>query len=187
MKLVIHMLATLTIIGVISGGILSELSNWAEPKIAEHRRAATEKAIFEVQPNAKSYEKIENVDFEVYRVFDQDKTPSGYALPYEGNGFQGKIRLMVGVDNELKELTGLKILEQVETPGLGTKVTEEDFTNQFINLITVPQINWVKGVAPSNPNEIQAITGATISSKAVVFIINDGLKKLRSAEEGGAK
>ena len=80
---------------------------------------------------------------------------------------------------------GLEVLEQVETPGLGTKVTEEPFTSQFVNLNVNPEITWVKGIKPQNPNEIQAITGATISSKAIVRIINEGVKKLRlvNAEE----
>lgn len=185
MNTVIKMLITLAIIGVVSGGLLSEISNWAQPKIEQHRKEATEKAIYMVQPNAKDYKKVEAVDFELYKVFDDSTNTIGYALPFEGNGFQGKIRLMIGVKADLEELVGLEILEQVETPGLGTKVTEEPFTNQFKDLVAEPQVNWVKGAPPTKPNEIQAITGATISSKSVVQIINDGLAKLRSAEEGG--
>jgi len=182
MKLVIHMLITLTIIGVVSGALLSEINSWAAPKIEANRKAETERAIFVVQSDATKYEKIENVNFELYEVFDDNKNSLGYALPYEGNGFQGKIRLIVGVNKDLTNILGLEVLEQVETPGLGTKVTETPFTNQFINLLVKPQIDWVKGVEPSNPNEIQAITGATISSKAIVNIINNGVKKLREKE-----
>lgn len=182
MKLVIHMLVTLTIIGVVSGALLSEINSWAAPKIEANRKAETERAIFVVQSDATKYEKVENVDFELYEVFDDNKNSLGYALPYEGNGFQGKIRLIVGVDKDLTNILGLEVLEQVETPGLGTKVTETPFTDQFINLLVKPQIDWVKGVEPSNPNEIQAITGATISSKAIVNIINNGVQRLRENE-----
>jgi len=185
MKSVIHMLITLTAIGIISGGILSQISGWAAPKIEAHAKAATEKAIFLVQPDAKSYEKVEDVNFELYKVFNQQNEAIGYSLPYEGNGFQGKIRMMVGIKNDLKELVGIEILEQSETPGLGTKVTEEPFRNQFVKLIADPQVNWVKGALPSNPNEIQAITGATISSKSVVAIINAGLTALKDAGLAG--
>lgn len=185
MKTVIKMLITLSLIGVISGALLSQISAWAEPKIEMHRKAATEQAIYMVQPSAKDYQKVETVDFELYKVFDESKNSIGYALPFEGNGFQGKIRLMIGIKSDLKELVGLEILEQVETPGLGTKVTEDPFTNQFEELVAEPQVAWVKGAPPTKPNEIQAITGATISSKSVVKIINDGLTKLRSAKEGG--
>ena len=185
MKIVIQMLATLTLIGVVSGGLLSQISEWAEPKIAEHRRAETEKAIFLVQPDAKSYETIQGVDFEVYKVLNSNKNEIGYALAYEGSGFQGKVRLMAGLNKDLNEVIGLKVLEQVETPGLGTKITEEPFLKQFLGLNASPNVAWVKGAAPSNPNEIQTITGATISSKAVVNILNDGINKLRSIQNNG--
>lgn len=182
MKLVIHMMAALTIIGVISGALLSEINSWAAPKIDANRKAETERAIFVVQENATQYEKIENVDFELYEVFDDNNTSLGYVLPYEGNGFQGKIRLIVGINKELSNLYGLEVLEQVETPGLGSKVTETNFTNQFKNLLISPEIIPVKGVSPQNPNEIQAITGATISSKAIVRIINEGVKRLKETD-----
>ena len=85
----------------------------------------------------------------------------------------------------MKKYLALEILEQVETPGLGTKVTETPFTDQFKQLKTSPLINWVKGVEPENPNEIQAITGATISSKAVVAIINSGIEKMKKLRDNG--
>lgn len=185
MKTVIKMLITLSLIGVVSGALLSQISGWAAPKIEMHRKAATEKAIFMVQPLGKDYEKVNAIDFELYKVFDESKNLIGYAMPYEGNGFQGKIRIMIGVKENLNQLVGLEVLEQIETPGLGTKVTEEPFTKQFIDLIARPKIDWVKGAPASKENEIQAITGATISSVAIVDIINAGLAKLRSVEEEG--
>ena len=187
MNTIIKMLLTLSIIGVISGAFLSQIAGWAAPKIEMHRKAATEEAIFLVQPTAKKYERV-NTDFECYQVFDDSSNSLGFALPYEGNGFQGKIRLMVGVGYDLQTLTGMQVLEQLETPGLGTLVVEEPFTKQFIGLVASPQVNWIKGAPPATPNEIQTVTGATISSKAVVFIINDGLNRLRDYQKtGGAQ
>lgn len=184
MKTAVQMIVTLVVIGIISGALLSELSGWAAPKIAAHRKAATEKAIFLVQPEADKYKKIESLDFEIYEVFDHEMT-IGYALPYSGSGFQGNIRLMIGLDNDLETIIGMRVLEQVETPGLGTKVTEKSFTDQFLGLFAIPQIESVKGAKPSKDNEIEAITGATISSKAVVRIINKGLDELRSLKKEG--
>lgn len=187
MNTIVKMLVTLTVVGVVSGGLLSQISNWAEPKIELNRKLETERAIFLVQPDAKSYKKIENSKIELYQVFkdEANSEPLGYALPFEGNGFQGKIRLMVGVKNDLKELVGLEVLEQVETPGLGTKVTEEPFTNQFNGISANPNVNWTKAQADKDKAEIQTITGATISSKAIVIIINQGLNELRSTVENG--
>ena len=188
MKKVIQMILTLSLIGIFSGGVLSKINDWAVPLIEANKKAATEKAIFLVQPEGKNYERIKEAPFEAYKVFDEENNLIGYSLVYEGNGFQGKIRLMVGVSDDLNKITALEILEQVETPGLGTKVTEEPFTSQFKNLSASPQINWVKGVKPDHPNEIQVITGATISSKAVVAIIHSGIEQMRKLyASGGVK
>lgn len=188
MKTIIAMLATLSVIGIVSGGGLALVSGWADPLIAANKKADTERAIFLVQPDAKKYEAVAEVKYELYRVFDASGQPTGYSLPWEGNGFQGKVRLMIGVSPDLTTITSVEILEQVETPGLGTKIAEEPFRPQFNGLKAMPQVDWVKGAPPTKANEVQTITGATISSKAVVAIINDGLAHLRNdMAEGGAK
>ena len=184
MKTVISMILTLSIIGVVAGGLLAGVSEWATPFIEANKKAETERAIFIVQPNGKTYEKLD-ADFEVYKVFNEDKNEIGYSLVYEGNGFQGKIRLMVGLTDDLSKITAMEVLEQSETPGLGTRVTEDPYKGQYKNLITTPHIEWVKGVPPSKPNEIQAITGATISSKSVVAIVNAGIDRMRELQERG--
>lgn len=185
MKNVIQMLVVLTIIGIISGISLSEVAIWANPKIAINRAKETESAIYRVQPNAKSFVKVENINLELYKVFDRNKNSIGYAFPYEGNGFQGKIRLIVGLNDSLTVISRVEILEQVETPGLGTKITEEPYLKQFVNLLTSPQIDWIKGATPNKPNEIQTITAATISSKSVVEILNEGISKLKKLKQNG--
>jgi electron transport complex protein RnfG len=176
------MIITLGFIGIIAGGALSFVNSWATPLIAANQKAETERAIFLVQPDASSYEKMTTVKFEAYKVFDKEKNFIGYSLPYEGNGFQGKIRLMVGLKPDLNTILAMEVLDQIETPGLGTKILEEPFKGQFNKLNTSSPIEWVKGAPPTKDNEIQAITGATISSKAVVAIINNGIEALRKAE-----
>lgn len=185
MNKVIQMLIVLTGIGIISGGLLATVSGWANPLIDANKKAETEAAIFRVQSDGKSYEALTNAGFEVYKVKNENAEEVGYALVYEGNGFQGKIRLICGLSKDLQKILSLEILEQVETPGLGTKVTEPPFTNQFKELLCTPRVEWVKGVEPSRPNEIQAITGATISSKSVVAIVNNGIEKMRKLKENG--
>jgi H+/Na+-translocating ferredoxin:NAD+ oxidoreductase subunit G len=186
MKKIIHILATLTIIGIISGAALAMVADWANPLIEANRKAETERAIFLVQPQGTSYEIVQDVSFDLYRVFDDTKNPVGFAMIYEGNGFQGNIRVMVGVKADLMSVTAMEVLEQTETPGLGTKILEEPFKGYFNGLSADPQINMVKGVEASQPNEVQAITGATISSKAIIDIINNGLQQLRK-ETGGER
>lgn len=187
MKTIIAMLVTLSVIGIVSGGGLAMVSSWADPLIAKNKQAETERAIFLVQPQGKSYEAVADAKIVIYRVFDENKQPIGYSLPWVGNGFQGKVVIMIGLKTDLKSLTSIEILEQVETPGLGTKIMEDPFRKQFDALPVDPQVDWVKGAPATKPNEIQTITGATISSKAVVAIVNDGLVKARTALGGSSK
>ena len=186
MKQVAHIIATLTLIGVIAGGSLSLVNNWAAPKIALNQKAETERAIYLVHLDGKRYEEIKNAGFEVYKVFNEADSSVGYSLVYSGNGFQGKIKLMIGLTEDLNKTTSIEVLEQSETPGLGTKILEPPYKDQYNGLVTTPAIKLVKGVEPSNPNEVQSITGATISSRAVVTIVNEGIAKLREIENKGA-
>jgi electron transport complex protein RnfG len=185
MNKVIQMLLVLTGIGIIAGGLLAMVDGWADPLIAANKKAETEAAIFRVQSEGKSYEALANAGFEVYKVKNEKADEVGYTVVYEGNGFQGKIRLICGLSADLEKILAVEILEQIETPGLGTKVTEAPFTDQFKQLETSPSVNWVKGIEPENPNEIQAITGATISSKAVVEIINNGIEQMKKLRDAG--
>jgi len=186
MKQVAHIIATLTIIGIVAGGSLSLVNNWAAPKIALNQKAETERAIYLVHLDGKRYEEIKNSGFEVYKVFNESDSSVGYSLVYSGNGFQGKIKLMIGLTEDLNKITSIEILEQSETPGLGTKILEPPYKDQYKGLSPNPVIKLIKGVEPSNPNEVKAITGATISSRSVVAIVNEGTAKLRAAENNGA-
>ena len=94
-------------------------------------------------------------------------------------GFQELLTLMIGFDPSTGALTGYKVLDQKETPGLGDKVeVDKTFGAQFAGRIT--PIKGVKGaVAAGNPSQVQTITGATISSRAVIRIINNAVAKWR--------
>jgi electron transport complex protein RnfG len=182
------MIIVLTVITMFSGIILSTWDGMTKPKIEAYKLQELKKAISEVLPSYDHYEEINSDSYTLYlgKTAGSDSTV-GIACEVIGSGFQGKISIMLGLSPDFNEITGLKILEQIETPGLGTKIIEDPtnksdpfwFTNQFENLHTRPVIEVVKNVKPQQDNEIQAITGATITSKAVVKIINDNLKNLR--------
>ena len=91
-----------------------------------------------------------------------------------GPGFQDTIALLYGYRPDEKNVVGMEILESRETPGLGDKIYKDAvFVSGFSALSVEPEIVAVKKGTKSRPNEIDAITGATISSKAVVRIINE--------------
>jgi Na+-translocating ferredoxin:NAD+ oxidoreductase subunit G len=181
-KKILHIVMTLTLTGVISGGILSQVNLWAVPLIAQNQRQATERAIYLVQPQTERYELVEEGDFEVYHVYGVQDQPLGYALIHAGDGFQGSIKLIVGLTEDLSTITGIEVLEMNETPGLGTLINNEPFKGQFRDLAITEPITWVKSPSTAAPNQVQAITGATISSRAVVEIINESLIELQRLE-----
>jgi len=140
-----------------------------KPKIEAQRKAEEESALKMVMPEAESFveKNIDGIDY-----FDALKGTSliGYCIKITGNGYNGYIRMIVGIDRQ-GMIKGLEILEQAETPGLGSRITEVRpgekeayFLKQF------------KGKLAENlaiKKNIDAITGATITSKSVA----DAVKK----------
>ena len=177
MNRVLRMIVVLTTIGLISGGILAVVYQWTLPKIKQNQVRETEAAIFKVLPGTKSYKKIEKKDLVYFECVDEKGEKLGTAIICVGNGYQGEIKMMVGVNADFSKFTGMIVLEQVETPGLGAKIAEKGFQDQFKDLAAKPPIEYVKGKKPEKNNEIQAVTGATISSRAVVNIINKTVKQ----------
>ncbi|MDM8563639.1 FMN-binding protein [Candidatus Marithioploca araucensis] len=115
----------------------------------------------------------QNDDDTLYGGYNNQGNLIGYAIPAEGPGFQDTIRILYGYKVEQRQVVGMEVLESRETPGLGDKIYKDaDFQENFVALEVEPTIVLVKKGAKSAPNEVDAITGATISSKAIVKIIN---------------
>ncbi len=189
MNLTTKMIVVLTVLTMVAGGVLSYWDGITRPRIEAYRLEQLKKAIAEVLPAHESYDEVKADGMILYvGKKSNDPEPVGVAFEAIGNGFQGKISIMVGISLDFKKINAIKILEQLETPGLGTKIVEDPsnkddrfwFPNQFKNLTTEPQINVVKNIKPAKPNEIQAITGATISSAAIATILNNEIQKAKS-------
>jgi len=152
---------------------------YANPMIAENQKKETEQAIFRIFTDGKKYDKMDIKDETVFKVTDESGKTLGYAFMAEGNGYQGVISMMAGIETDMETLVGIEILESQETPGLGQEIAGESFKAQFKGLKTTPEITYVKNQKPSKSGEIEAITGATISSRAVVSILNEKIKSLK--------
>lgn len=107
----------------------------------------------------------------------------GYAIRIKGGGFQGTVAMQVVLTPDLKEIIGAHVIytEIGETPGLGYRMTESWFQEQFKGLKTEPRIEFIKYIKPEKPNQFQAITGATFTSATVRNLLNDAIAKLRKA------
>lgn len=182
MKVFTKMFLNLTVVGSVSGVLLAGAFHYADPLIQANKEKELKEAIFVVLPEAKDYKilekTVEKEKLVVYEGLDAGGKPVGIAFKAEGGGFQGNIAVMVGLNLDYLRLKGIKILEQVETPGLGNRIGEPAFENQFKGVEITPRLEYIKNKKPEKPNQIQAITGATISSDAVVKNINNYVRKV---------
>ena len=115
-----------------------------------------------------------------YRALAPDgKTTMGYMLRSSGMGYVDKIEVLIGVDAKVKNITGIYVLAQIETPGLGSKIRTKDFVSKFEMKSTTKGIFAMKTPQPPESNDIQAITSATISSQSVCSIVNGAVREFR--------
>jgi electron transport complex protein RnfG len=134
---------------------------------------ATAQGVTEEQPPAAAQGGAEKI----YVGMDAEGRATGVAVKAGAAGFQDVITLIYGFDPTTGKLLGMKVLESKETPGLGDKIEKDlAFVAQFQQ--AVPPLVSVKRGSGA-PGEIDSITGATISSRAVVRIINASLERLR--------
>lgn len=173
----------LMLITVIAATALAGIYNVTKPRIEAQKQLALEQALTVALPNAprEAIFPVQEDDKVLYYI--GYKTPEkqdtvGYAFVAYGPAYSSVIETMVGVDSA-GTILGMKVLSQVETPGLGTKVEEikygeQDpwFTRQFVNK-SADQV-----AVDKDGGDIASITGATISSRALAKSIVLGYQKL---------
>ncbi len=184
------MVFVLTLVAVISSGLLAYFAVYTQPYIEKNKKAEIEKAIKEVVPGTIESKALKDENkFKIFAGYDKDGKLLGYAVYTVGTGFQDLITVMFGVDKHLEKMYKLEVLEQKETPGLGAKITDEKIFLKFwenknirgeIILAKPP-----KGESELKDNEVNAISGATISSRSVVTIVNKALKRVREEVKNG--
>lgn len=196
-----RLVLTLTLAGLLSGAFLVGVDAVTQPMIAENRAAFYEKAGYDVLPGAERLDRLEWRDGAlapaadaaaegearewVFAGYLADGELAGYAVPGEGAGYQDTIRLLYGFDPEKRRIIGMFVLESKETPGLGDQIYKNlDFVTAFRDLSATPEVVLVKGAAAAD-NEVAGITGATVSSRAVVKIVNQAHGRWRERLPGG--
>lgn len=161
------------------------------PRIEQNKAEALEKAIFKVIPGMETKKTFKlgpdnsfvpvdgksKADQLVYAGYDQNGKLVGVAVEASGLGFADVLRVLYGYDPETQKIIGFYVLESKETPGLGDKIEKDPgFQSNFSGLdvslaedqsALKNQPVTVKHGAKENPWEIDGITGATISSRAV--------------------
>lgn len=132
-----------------------------------------------ITPNTVSIDKNGITKFyTLYRADYADGTTAGWVAKSSGQGYADKIELLVGMDGNAQKVTGLFILDQKETPGLGNRIVEDEWRAQFSGLSTDTPFKVVK-IGKGGVNEIDAISGATISSRSVTKLVNQAVSDLK--------
>jgi len=153
----------LFLICFLAGVMLSFVYNLTQARIEERKKEAFDTAIHEFFPQAKKIKELKKEDFNYYQANDEEGSILGYIFICEAKGYSSTIKAIVATepDGKIKEI---KILEQNETPGIGTRITEDEFLNRF------------KG--KKKEDSIDTISGATVSSRSLIKAIKENLNKI---------
>jgi len=103
---------------------------------------------------------------------------------FKGNGLQGEIHGAIALMDDLDTIKGITIIKQEETPGLGGRIGETEFLGQFKNKKLFPELRIVRQGKASGINEVDGITGATLSCNALQEMLNSESKKYIPAIKG---
>ncbi len=183
----LRLVGTLFVAGALSGLAIAGVFEWTKPIIDANNAEALRRAIFRVVPGSTRMQALVAQDGAlaaqgggtaggpvIYGAYDDAGAFVGYAIENSGSGFQDTITLLYGFDPRRRIVTGLEILASLETPGLGDKIAKDpEFAANFRDLAVDPGVELVKE-GRTRPNQVDAITGATISSKAVLRIVAGG-------------
>ena len=142
-----------------------------------------------LMPEAKEFAKQEpitiksqkgkDIDVEIYKAVSDDQC-KGWAFNASGAGFADKIILIVVVNKSFEKMVGFSVLASNETPGFGDRITNSYYRDQFAGAPT-DKLSLVKTGNPDQiDSDIVAVSGATISSQAVVDIINNTMLQLKT-------
>ena len=172
MKKALHLGGTLFAVTAVTGLLLGLVEDVTSKAILQAEIAARNEAYQLVMPDGKTFtEESAKPDDFVRGVVkaEGDSGVVGWCISIESKGYGGMVGFVVGVTKD-GVVKAINILSHSETPGLGAKSTEPEFYGQFADKSQMP-LKVVKGGA-SNPDEIAAISGATITSTAVVDGVN---------------
>ena len=179
MKDIIKITLNLAILFILAGAVLAFVYARSEPQIRRVVRMEKEKALKALIPEASvinsagSYEPLPDRTSHYYVAKDKQGKTVGYIASSWSKGYSSFIHLFVAVDPAMR-IKAIKVLHEEETPGLGDDIGKKYFQDRFKGK-TLSQLVVVK--AP-DPTKIQAVTGATISSRACTRGVRTGLQFL---------
>ena len=199
--LVWHMYRALVGIGILCAFVIVSVFLYTEPYIQANKKAALEAAIFTVVKNAETRRTLYWIDEtltetrpdnedkveRIYAAYGNNGKLAGFAIAANGMGYQDNIYILYGYDPVQATIVGFTVLSSRETPGLGSRIaTDSGFLRNFDHLdvaldedktALANPISLAKSGQSAKPWQIDSITGATVSSKAVARILHDSASR----------
>ena len=180
----------LLIISAVAALLLALTNSVTASTIAQRNEQANAEARKLVLESAQDFEQVKDVKTdnskgvevsEIYEAKDASGNTVGYTLKVLPSGYGGTIELMVGIDSANGQVSGINIVSNSETAGLGAKATDPEFSDQYKGK-PLEELSVLKNGTPGD-TEIKAISGATITSTAVtngvdaaIEVYNNSLK-----------
>jgi len=172
-------------------GLLIAVTNAAlSPRIEQNKINKRNRLVGVLLPEAKDFILLdkeieieslrgEKEKIEVFRAMSEEGECVGWSFNAAGSGFADKIELVVAVDKDFEKLAGFNVLSSNETPGFGDQIKYDYYRDQFAGA-PAEELKLVTSGDPKKIDaEIVAISGATVSSEAVVEIINNFLTQIK--------
>ena len=183
-------------IALVAGLGIAAVHELTRPRVAEQRLILLSRAVFDVLPTAADYYALrerpdgtfevlpDSTDTGLFLGVDEAGDPVGIAITATGMGYQDRIALIYGLDPERRHLLGLRVLESRETPGLGARIVDDPrflaaFEALELKFDDRGRVRALQIAANARPEagEIDGITGATVSARAVARIVSSSLDR----------
>ena len=183
---ILKITVTLVVFYVIGGFILAFVYAKASPMIYKNNEEAEKRALKELMPEAENISKLGEWSIHdkhaKYFIAKKGGETVGYIIQSFGKGYSSYINTFIAVDKDFK-VRKINILSHGETPGLGDEIEADSFRNQFKD----KDIEHLKVLKTETKEYVQAISGATISSRAVTEdAVKNGVAFLiKTVKEGG--
>lgn len=157
----------LGLICFLSSSVLAVVNGITEPKIKLQKEKEESLALKEALPEAASFKPVfQKARIIYYTAYDSHARLNGFVIKSQEKGYSANIEVLAGLNLNL-EIVNVRILFQNETPGLGNRISEPPFLEQF------------KGKNLDTFSQVQAITGATVSSGAVINAVKRRISELK--------
>lgn len=163
---------------IVVTGLLGVTNALTKDKIVAAQAKAEENSRLVVLSDAESFDSGESGDYYIGKKGDETV---GYVFVTESSGYGGKVKVMTGIGSD-GNIKGIVILSNSETPGLGANCTKESFTDQYKQ--AAGEISVVKNQT-AGEGQVEAITGATITTRAVTNAVNLAVEKYNQVKEVG--